>query len=185
MIEFISQPWHWAVAGVAFAVVVFLMTWLGRMFGISSIYRNFCAMAGAGKKYAYFDVNLKDERWRLVFVLGIIVGGYLAAHYLASPGPVDISPKTVAHLHEWNIDATEGDGFLPVSLFNYSNWYGVLLAIIGGFLVGFGTRYADGCTSGHAITGLSHLQVQSLIAVIGFFIGGLIMTWLILPLFIG
>ncbi|MCB0600174.1 MAG: YeeE/YedE family protein [Saprospiraceae bacterium] len=185
MIEFISQPWHWAVGGVCFALIIFLMTWLGRMFGISSIFRNICTMAGAGERFSYFKVNLKEERWRLVFVLGIILGGYIAAHYLASPAPVAISPKTVAHLQEWNIDASEGDGFLPVSIFNFSNPFGILLAVIGGFLVGFGTRYADGCTSGHAMTGLSHLQVQSLIAVIGFFIGGLIMTWLILPLLIG
>jgi uncharacterized membrane protein YedE/YeeE len=54
--------------------------------------------------------------------------------------------------------------------------------VIGGFLVGFGTRYAGGCTSGHAISGLSNLQFASLIATIGFFAGGLIATHLLYPL---
>ena len=54
--------------------------------------------------------------------------------------------------------------------------------MLGGFLVGFGTRYAGGCTSGHAISGLSNLQWVSLVAVIGFFAGGLLMTWVIYPM---
>ena len=56
-----------------------------------------------------------------------------------------------------------------------------MVLAVGGFLVGFGTRYAGGCTSGHAISGLSNLQLPSLVAVIGFFIGGLVMTHLIFP----
>ena len=55
----------------------------------------------------------------------------------------------------------------------------------GGFLVGFGARWAGGCTSGHAISGLADLQVPSLVAVVGFFVGGLAVTHLVLPLLLG
>jgi hypothetical protein len=58
---------------------------------------------------------------------------------------------------------------------------GFLILIGAGVLVGFGSRYAGGCTSGHGIVGLSMMATESYIAVAGFFIGGLIMTWLILP----
>lgn len=54
--------------------------------------------------------------------------------------------------------------------------------VIGGFLVGFGTAYAGGCTSGHAIAGLADRQAASLLAVCGFFAGGLTCTYLVLPL---
>ena len=75
----------------------------------------------------------------------------------------------------------------PGSLFNWNylfTWKGLFLFVGGGFFIGFGTRYAGGCTSGHAITGLSNLQLPSLIAVIGFFIGGLFTTWLLFPIII-
>ena len=70
---------------------------------------------------------------------------------------------------------------MPTELFNFGNIKGVILAIIGGFLVGFGARYGDGCTSGHAISGLAHLQLPSLITVIGFMAGGFLMTNVIFP----
>jgi uncharacterized membrane protein YedE/YeeE len=71
---------------------------------------------------------------------------------------------------------------VPTSVFNFGSLKGVLLAIVGGFLVGFVARYGDGCTSGHAISGMAHLQLPSLLTVIGFFIGGLLMTHFIFPL---
>ncbi len=185
ILELISQPWHWAVSGAAIALIVFLMTWMGRKFGISSAFRDFCAVAGAGRKIDYFKVDLKDSDWRFVFVAGAILGGFLAANYLQSDDPVAISEATVSHLGDWGItyaaDVSKNPGFLPTDVFNLSNPLGIVLAIIGGFLVGFGARYGSGCTSGHGITGMSHLQVQSLLTVIGFFIGGLIMTFLIMP----
>ena len=185
-IDLISQPWHWAVSGIAIASVLFLMTWLGRSFGVSTAFKNFCALAGAGKRHSFFDFDLKSEYWRIVFVLGAIAGGYIAATWLASPEPVQISEATVTHLQQdFGMAYPEGDGFLPIDLYNFGNLKGVILAIVGGFLVGFGARYGDGCTSGHAISGLAHLQLPSLLTVIGFFIGGLLMTWGILPLLLG
>ena len=187
--EFISQPWHWAVSGAALALILWLMTWLGRKFGISTSFETWCTMAGAGKRIPFFKRNLSEDTWRTVFVIGAIVGGFLTITFLPSPEPVQISQETILHLESWNIpyeeDVAKNQGFLPVELFNLNNPFGIILAIIGGFLVGFGARYARGCTSGHAITGMAHLQLPSLLTVIGFFIGGLVMTHLIMPLIFG
>ena len=81
--------------------------------------------------------------------------------------------------------ANAGQSYLPAEIFSEESIFslkGFYILIVAGFMIGFGTRYAGGCTSGHAITGLSSLQFPSLLAVIGFFIGGLIMTWFLLPL---
>lgn len=184
--EFISQPWHWAVSGAAIAFVLFLMTYLGRSFGISTTFRNFCTLAGAGKNNPFFDVDMKEESWRMVFVLGAIIGAVIATTFLRSPEPVAISASTVDALETLGIDYPESDskdlGFMPTEVFNFGSLKGILLAIAGGFLVGFGARYGAGCTSGHGITGLSHLQLPSLLTVIGFFIGGLLMTHFLFPI---
>lgn len=185
ILETISQPWHWAVGGAGFGLLVLILTWMGRSFGVSTSFADICAVAGAGKKFKFFDIDLKEEQWRITFVAGIVLGALIATEFLSSPDPVAISTSTTEFLATKGINYPEtdalGHGFFPTSIFNFSNIGGLLLAIIGGFLVGFGSRYAGGCTSGHAITGLSHLQLPSLITVIGFFIGGLTMTHLILP----
>jgi uncharacterized membrane protein YedE/YeeE len=186
---FLSQPWHWAASGAAIALVLFLMTWMGRSFGVSMAFKDMCTIAGAGKKFEFFRFDIKDEYWRLAFVGGALVGGFVTAQFLPSPDPVAISSATIAHLKDWNMEyyltTQEETGLFNTFWFNFQNVGGIILAIVGGFLVGFGARYGDGCTSGHAITGLSHLQLPSLITVIGFFIGGLLMTWVILPLIFG
>lgn len=185
LIQLLSQPWHWAFAGVMLTLVVFLMTWLGRRFGVSSSFETICTAAGAGSKVPYFDKSIKDDAWRVMFVIGAIIGGAISALFLSNPEPVLISSSTVEYLASIGIsypevDAT-GRGLVPTAILNFSSVKGVLLAIGAGFLIGFGTRYGRGCTSGHAITGLAHLQLPSLITVIGFFIGGLLMTHLFLP----
>lgn len=184
-IEFISQPWHWAVSGTAIAMIMFIMTWMGRFFGVSTAFKNICVMCGARKANSFFDIDLKAENWRMIFIAGGVVGGFIAANFLANPETIALSEANIEHLSNWNISPDEGNGFIPDSIFHLGNWKGMIIAIIGGFLVGFGARYGDGCTSGHAISGLSHLQLPSLITVIGFFIGGLIMTWLIMPMIFG
>lgn len=185
-VHFLSRPWHWAVSGAAIALVVFLLTWMGRTFGVSMAFSDFCTLAGAGKKFGFFKMDIKDEYWRLAFVLGAVAGGFIAARFLPGPDPVAISGATIAHLKDWKMEyfvtTEEGTGLFNTILFNFKSFGGIVLAVIGGFLVGFGSRYADGCTSGHGITGLAHLQLPSLLTVAGFFIGGLLMTWLIMPL---
>jgi len=188
-IDFISQPWHWSVSGAAIAAVLFLLTWMGRSFGMSTTFKGACAVAGAGKKIPFFNMNLKEEYWRFAFAFGGIVGGFIAVTFLRSPEPVAISQSTVEYLASQGMNYPEVDGkgmgFVPTELFNFGNIKGLLMAIAGGFLVGFGARYGDGCTSGHAISGLAHLQLPSLITVIGFFIGGLSMAHFILPWLLG
>ena len=188
-LEMMSAPWHWAVSGAAIAAIVFLLTWMGKALAISLSFRNLCTLAGAAKVSEFFQVDWKKETWRMVFVAGALVGGFIAAHFLKSPEPVQISQSTVDHLASWGFAYPESDekglGYLNTALFNFSNIKGILILVIGGFLVGFGARYADGCTSGHAISGLAHLQLPSLLTVIGFFIGGLLMTHFIMPLIFG
>lgn len=185
IVEWISMPWHWAVGGLAIALLSVAMTLMGRKFGVSSAFKVLCAYAGAGKKIPYFDINLKDNRWLMTFIAGGILGAMISVQYLRSPEPVAISQSTIDYLSGLGIAYPESDetglGFVPTVLFNFANWKGVVLALLGGFFVGFGSRYGEGCTSGHAITGLSHLSLPSFITVVGFFIGGLFMTWFVLP----
>ena len=111
-----------------------------------------------------------------------IIGGYIASNYLSSGGPVEISASTIEDLGKMGIAAPTS--LQPNELFSWEAVFslkGFLILAFGGLMVGFGSRYAGGCTSGHAISGLSNLQLPSLIAVIGFFIGGLLMTHLIMP----
>ena len=158
---------------------------MGRKFGISSSFEAMCTVGGAGRKIPYFNTDLKGKSWLLFLVIGTFLGGFIASEWLQSPGPVDISESTIAFLQERGLDYPSSDaserGFIPTSIFNWSNGAGILAALLGGFLVGFGARYGRGCTSGHAITGMAHLQLPSLLTVIGFFIGGLITTHLVLP----
>ncbi len=186
MIEFLSQPWHWSVSGALIALLMVLLLWFGGKFGVSSNLRTFCTIAGAGKVSDFFVWDWKAQIWNLVFIMGAVIGGFLASHYLISSGPLNISASTVTYLSSVGIttpqDFSNGGGFVPEEIFSDPfSLKGIIILIIGGFFIGFGTRYAGGCTSGHAISGLSNLQLPSLIAVVGFFIGGLAMTWLILP----
>ena len=188
--EILHQPWHWAFSGFILAFILLLSTWVGKSLGVSSSFKVYCAVAGAGKRLPFFNMKLKDEYWRLAFVGGTVLGGYIASHFMQSDAPLAISEATIAHLaNDFNMSypttLSEGDGYIPTELFNITNIKGVILLIMGGLLVGFGARYAGGCSSGHAITGLSHLQLPSLVTVVGFFIGGIIMTWGILPLILG
>jgi uncharacterized membrane protein YedE/YeeE len=141
-------------------------------------------MTGVGKRVSFFDFDWKAQRWNLVVVLGAMLGGFVATHFLSDPSNVAINPKTIAQLSEFGIDAPQGN-LLPNTLFGDAVFQSpkmIFILLIGGVLIGFGTRYAGGCTSGHAISGLSNLQIKSLKAVIGFFIGGLIMVHFIFPL---
>lgn len=185
--EFILQPWPWYVSGPLLAMIMFILIYFGKTFGMSSNLRTFCTIAGAGKKTKFFDFDWKSQKWNLVVVLGAVIGGFVASTFLSNPVDIDLNPVTVEGLSQLGFD-NAGKSLLPPELFSWDaafSWKGLSILIIGGFLVGFGTRYAGGCTSGHAITGLSSLQLPSLIAVIGFFIGGLIMIHLLFPLIFG
>jgi len=187
ILSFILQPWPWWVAGPVIFVVMAGLIFSGKTFGVSSNLRTFCAMGGAhkfpGKAGDFFRYDWRFQSWNLVFVFGALAAGIIL-HFLQTPAAhIAISESTVQSLSAYGISAN--DGFAPNALFGLDMLFsikGFLVLAAGGLLIGFGSRWAGGCTSGHAISGLSNLQLPSLISVIGFFAGGLVMTWFILPL---
>lgn len=182
MLAFFKEPWPWYIAGPLIGLTVPALLILGnKSFGISSSLRHICASC-VPAKIPFFQYNWKKEAWNLFFVLGIFFGGMLAAGLLASPHPVEVNPALASELEGYGI--TNYNSLIPADILNWRALFtlrGFLLIVIGGFLVGFGTRYAGGCTSGHAIMGLSNMQWPSLVATVCFMIGGFVMANLILP----
>lgn len=183
MIEFLSQPWAWYVSGPLIAFILFLQLFFGKKFGMSTNLKTACTIAGAEKLSDYFNTDWKSQSWSLTVVVGTVIGGFIAMYFLHNPEPMALSEATVQRMEGMGF-INPGKDLMPSELFSLEaigNFKGLMLLLVGGFLVGFGARYAEGCTSGHAISGLSNLQLPSLIAVIGFFIGGLIMSHFLLP----
>ena len=182
--NWIYEPWPWYIAGPMITFIMFLLLMVGKNFGMSSNFRTICTICGADKKADFFKFDWKSQKWNLVVVLGAIIGGFIGSHFLSTDTAVAIHPKTISDLKSLGFESA-GTTYLPTELFDTSallSIKNVLILVIGGLLIGFGTRYAGGCTSGHTISGLSDLQLPSLIAVIGFFIGGLVMVHFIFPL---
>lgn len=183
MLDIIKQTWSWWFSGALIAGIMFLLLFFGKSFGFSSNLRTMCSAAGCGKSVKFFDFNWRSQIWNLIFLVGAILGGFISSQFLSTNQPITISNDTITDLAKLGLSAPTS--VQPPELFSLDavlTLKGFLILAIGGLLVGFGSRYAGGCTSGHAISGLSDLQLPSLIAVIGFFIGGLAMTFLIIPL---
>ncbi len=183
MYELLLEPIPWYIAGPLIGLTLPLLLIIGnKTFGISTSFQHMCA-AVLPKKFPYFNYDWwKQGKWQLQLSLGILLGGVLAAFFIPEDYVIDLSTSTIATLQGNGI--SNFNGFVPVEVFNWENLAslpGFFILVVGGFLIGFGTRYAGGCTSGHAITGLATLQKASLIAVIGFFVGGIISTYFILP----
>lgn len=180
--EAILKPWPWYVAGPLIGLTVPILLLIGnKSFGISSSLRHVCA-ACIPANIPFFKYDWKKEIWNLVFVLGVFVGGILATNFLENPSTFVLSEATIADLKALGIK--DFSGLMPADLFSLETLFtakGFIFFILGGFLVGFGTRYAGGCTSGHAIMGLSNLQIPSLIATCCFMVGGFAMTHLLMP----
>ncbi|QOD60138.1 YeeE/YedE family protein [Polaribacter haliotis] len=182
--DFILQPWPWYVGGPLIALSLFLYFYFGKNFGASTNFETLCTMAGAGKVSDYFKKDWKERDFALLFVVGLIIGGFISATYLIPNQNIDLNPKTVQELTDLGF-SNVANQYFPDEIFSEEVVFslkGFLILILSGVLIGFGTRYAGGCTSGHAITGLSSLQLPSLLAVIGFFIGGIIAAWFIIPI---
>lgn len=183
LVDFISQPWPWYVSGPLISLIMFSLLYFGKRFGMSSNFKTICSMAGAGKHAEFFRIDWKKDVWNLIFILGAVVGGAIGHYYLGAGEVSELHPEIVAELASFGI-SSPGESYIPVEIFSWQSLFttkGIVMMIVGGFLVGFGTRYADGCTSGHAISGLSNFQLSSLTAVVGFFIGGLLITYFVLP----
>lgn len=180
--EWLRQPWPWYVAGPLIGLMVPALLLLGnKKFGISSTLRHICAMC-IPAKIPFFHYDWKKELWNLFFVVGILTGAFLVTIFFNNDDPVKLNPKLIQELQQYNI--RDYSSLMPGDLFNWNQLLtakGIFLIVIGGFLVGFGTRYAGGCTSGHSIMGLSNLQWPSLVATCCFMIGGFFMANLLLP----
>ncbi|MBD78271.1 MAG: YeeE/YedE family protein [Crocinitomicaceae bacterium] len=185
LLRFIGQPWPWYVGGGMIAVVLFILLFLGKEFGISANFRTMCAANGAGDMASFFKFDYQSQAWNLMVALGAVFGGYFAAQALHPEMLSNISPETVETLNSLGLEYEYGK--VPLVLKEAYSWEGfftlrgAIMVLLSGFLVGFGARYAGGCTSGHAISGISNLQWPSLLAVVGFFTGGLIMINFIFP----
>ena len=182
MIEFLKQPWPWYVAGPVIGLIVPTLLILGnKHFGISANLRHACA-ACFPADIQLFKYEWKKELWNLFFIAGIFFGAIIAFMLLPDPAGIEVNPKLAEELSKYGIN--DYSHMVPRQLFSFGSLFtfrGFIMLVVGGFLVGFGSRYAGGCTSGHAITGLSNLQVPSLIATISFMVGGFIMANLLLP----
>jgi len=197
--DFISQPWPWWMGTFVIGSTVFLLFYFGKEFGLSDNLRVMCAADGAGNYADFFNFDWQKQGWNLMVALGALFGGYIAANYFGGDSQAHVSSGTVEILNRISGQPMFAPGNVPIvpgsdavnphvpefwDIYSWQSLFtlrGLIIIVGGGFLLGFGARYAGGCTSGHAISGISDLQLPSLIAVIGFFIGGLLMTWFILP----
>ncbi|MGC4023273.1 MAG: YeeE/YedE thiosulfate transporter family protein [Cyclobacteriaceae bacterium] len=184
--DLLYKPWPWYVAGPVIGIVVPLLLWMGnKRLGISSTLRHICA-ACAPSNIPLFKYDWRKEKWSLLFAAGLLFGGFLGGIVFANPKTVAISKTTSDYFA--SVGVTDQTGLMPTQLYNWENLItvkGFLLMVVGGFLVGFGTRYAQGCTSGHGILGLSALQWPSLLATASFFLGGILFSHFVLPFILG
>ena len=186
MLELLHRPWPWYVTGPLLGLVAAALLVIGnKPLGVSSNFRHLCA-AAFPHNVTFFQYDWKRSGlWNLVFVGGIVVGGFIGGVLLANPEPVAITAR--AHADLAGLGVHDFTGLVPHQLFHWGALLtpkGFLLIVGGGFLIGFGTAYAGGCTSGHGITGLADLQLPSLIATVAFFAAGALASHFLLPLLI-
>ena len=183
MLELIKQTWHWAVAGTLIGLIVPTLLLMGnKKLGVSSSMRHLCAIC-IPKNIPFFKYDWKKEIWNLFFVVGILLGGFIAAKFLTNPNEIELAQSTKDTLIQYGI--TDFSQLMPTQIFSVENIFtlrGFFFFVVGGFFVGFGSRYAGGCTSGHSIMGIATFQLPSLIATCCFMIGGFFTTNVVLPL---
>ena len=178
----LHSEWPWYVAGPLIGLFVPALLLVGnRVFGVSANLSHICAALAPGRlEYFRYDWR-RAGLWNLVFLAGVVIGGFLAFRF----GVHNVALSAAARATQSQLGIHDFTGLVPQELFNWHalmTLRGFVSIVVGGALVGFGAAYAAGCTSGHAISGLASLQLPSLIAVMGFFAGGLTASWFILPL---
>lgn len=180
--DLLFKPWPWYVTGPIIGLSVpFLMLLGNKKLGVSSTLRQLCSACFPGK-IPFLQYDWKKDTWNLYLVVGMIIGGFIGGWLFANPEPVDLSTGALQFLKVNGLSRPEG--LMPSELFNWqalTTLKGIALMVAGGFMVGFGTRYARGCTSGHGILGLSALQWPSLLATCSFFVGGILVSYFVLP----
>lgn len=157
-----SETWHWAISGFLFGVIMLLLNYWGGYFGLSSSYRALCSIAGAGNVVSFFKFDWRAEKWHLVFIGGITLGGFIS--FLLQTPPA--AGETVQ---------------LPSNLFSSDTPVTLIFLFLGSALSGFGARYAGGCTSGHFVSGISNLQMPSFLTLMFFMIGGVLTSIFVMP----
>lgn len=184
LLDLLRQPWPWWLAGPLIGLTVPTLLLLGnKSLGISANLRHACAiLLPTAAKPKLFRYDWRAESWNLVFALGLILGGFIGGVLLANPEPVQLSAAASASMRELGVSVQPG--LVPHQLVDLRSPMVWFLLALSGLLIGFGTRYGGGCTSGHAITGLSTLQLPSLIATLSFFVSGIASANLLLPLFL-
>lgn len=181
--QLLSNPWPWYVSGPLIGLCVPVLLILGnKPLGISSTLKQFCAMCFPAN-IEFFKFDWKAGMWKVYFVAGLFIGGFIGGFILNDPNLAVLSPSTISDINAMGVSHQQG--ILPAEIFSWSTlftWKNLLIVAGGSFLVGFGTRYAGGCTSGHGIYGLATFQLPSLIAVITFFAFGILSANFLLPL---
>lgn len=180
--EILPLPWY--IAGPLLGMVIPILYYIiNKPLGVSTSFIQFCSMA-VDRKQKWIKMDLKQEKWRIFFILGLVIAG-LIHHLTVDKYQIAISQGTIDRLAAMNLQQNEG--FQPNELWSFHSLtspFHWILVMISGLLIGFGTRYAGGCTSGHTIMGISNLAPSSLLATLAFFAGGLIASWFIIPFLI-
>jgi uncharacterized membrane protein YedE/YeeE len=157
-------PWPWWAAGPAIGLVVVLLAWIaGKALGVSTAYGSVCAITS---RLPFFSAREYRETWRVWFIVGLPIGGVLAAWLAGTFMPTVAYGRMDALTH----------GSLAAKA-------GLLLA--GGLLIGAGARWAGGCPSGHSIVGIAQGALSSVVATLGFMVGGVVVFNLLYAVFGG
>ena len=152
--------------GLSGLLIIVSVLWTGKFFGASTSFVRSAGMLGKifeperVSQLEYFVRYLPQFDWQLMFVIGIFVGSLIASLWSGS--------------FKW-----QGVPDMWAERFGSSPVKRGIVAFFGGIIAMYGARLAGGCPSGHGLSGIIQLAVSGLIAMVFFFIGGIIMTRII------